>query len=135
MVKRARHISDHGRKLSAPRQWLLMCLMEVDRLGLKIMLQHEVVEIQNFTEFFLEPARDIKILQPYCAPRHLVLVSRPYAATSGADLFSAFRGLAGLIDRHMVCKYQWAGVADFQPRTDLNPNGLQFSYFLQQRRR
>src|SRR3954469_5447643 len=135
MVKRPRHISDHRRKLSSQRQCLVMGLVEVYRLGLEIMLQHEIVEMQNFTKLFLKLSRDVKILEPYRAPRHLVFVSRPYAAAGRADFFGAFRGLAGLIDGDMVSQYQRAGVADLEPGTDINSNRLEFRYFLQQRGR
>ena len=60
-------------------------LREIDRVGLEIVLQQEVVVIQHFAELRREPFTMEQVDHAHGAARDLVFVRRADAATRGAD--------------------------------------------------
>ncbi len=74
----------------------------------KIVLQHEVVEVEHLAQlrgeaFALEQVRD-----PHRAPRHLVLVGRSDAASGSTNGVGTARVLPRPIERHVRRQDQWA---------------------------
>src|SRR5690606_28341185 len=108
-------VGHHRRELLAEREVLLQRLLEVDRLDLVIVPQHEVVEVEDLAELGGEAFPVQQVAEAHRAARDLVLVGRADAAAGGADGIAAARLFARLVERDMAGKDQRAGRADAQP--------------------
>ena len=112
---------------------LVESLLEINRLDLVEVLQHEVVVVQQFAQLDREALRIEQVTDAQAATRHLVLVRRTDTAAGGADLAFRARRLAGLVQRHMVGQDQGAGRADAQALAHRHTLLFQLGDFPQQR--
>ena len=126
------NVRNHRPQLLGSGRALVESGLIIDRIGLEIVGEHEVVVIHDFRQ----PRREVvpveKITQPDAAPRHLVLVCGADAAPRGADLLAAARGLAREVKPGVVRQDEGAGGADAQPLANRHAAGLQAVDFLQQ---
>src|SRR5690606_41431803 len=60
-------------------------LLEVPRIGVVVIAQHEVVVIQQLAELGGETLTLVQVAETHTAARYLVFIGRTDAATSGAD--------------------------------------------------
>ena len=134
-VQQSSHIRHQRPQPFAHRQRLIEDALEIDRLGLEIALQHEVVEIQHLAQFGGEAFLVEQIAQPHRPPRRLVFIGRSNAAPGGADGPFAARLFTGLIQGNVIGQNQRTGFTNPQPRHHVHAPALQIVDFGQQRRR
>src|SRR5690606_18292843 len=133
LVQTRGHIGDQGLQPVGKVQCLFQGLLEVDRLNLVIILQHEVMVIQNFAELGSKALAMEQVTDAQTAAGYLVLVGRADTTTGGADLGFAAGVLPGLIQGYMIGQDQRAGGADAQALADRHATGFQATHFLDQR--
>ena len=122
-----------GFKQLAQRQIGLEHLLEIDRRGLKIALQDEVVIVENFAQLRGEAFAMKQVRDAQRAARHLVLVRRSDAAPGRADGFFALRLLARFIERDMRGQDQRTGGTHAQALEYRHPLPDQHFRFLEER--
>jgi len=110
-------------------------LNDAHRRGVKILFEHEVVELEDLAQLRCETIGVEKILESDRAARDLVLVCRTDAAAGRSDLRFAHGALARLIERHVIGKHQRTGRRDLEAGTDLHARAFELADLLQQRRR
>src|SRR5690606_32477366 len=79
-IERLGDIRRHRRQLLAEREVLFQRLLEIDRLRLVIVLQHEIMEVEDLAEFRREAFAMHEIPEPHRTTRYLVLVRGADAA-------------------------------------------------------
>jgi hypothetical protein len=94
-----RHIRDQRRDRLAVLEQLIERLLEIHRRLAEIVLQHEIVEVQHFTELCREAVALEEIRDADGAARHFVLVGGSDAAAGGADGVGSAGLLACLVEQ------------------------------------
>src|SRR5690554_2603003 len=133
LVQTGSHVDYQGLQPVGKGQRLFQGLLEVDRLDLVIVLQHEVVVIQYLAELGGKALAMEQVTDAQAAAGYLVLVGRTDTTTGGADLGFAAGVLAGLIQRHVVGQDQRTGGAEAQAVAYRHATGFQPAHFLDQR--
>ena len=110
-----RHVGDERRDRLAEGQQLIERLLEIHRRLAEIALQHEIVEVQHFTQLGGEAVALEQIRHAHRAPRHLVLVGRPDAAAGGADGVGSASLLARLVEENVRRQDERTVRRDAQP--------------------
>ncbi len=85
VVQDAGHVGLHRLHVFAEGQRLVEGLLEVDRIGVQILGQHEVVVVQRSAQQFFQLLRVVQVGDADAAARHLVFVGRADATAGGAD--------------------------------------------------
>jgi hypothetical protein len=112
---------------------LIERLLEVDRRLPKILLQHEIVEIEYFAELCGEALALEEIGDTQRPTRHLVLVRRSNTAAGRADRIGASRLLSGSIKRDVRRQDERTIGRDTQTIEDGYAAGEKHVRFTQQR--
>ncbi len=131
----AGHVGLHRLHVFAEGQRFVVGLLEIDRIGVQILGQHEVVVIQRGAQQFFQLLGVMQVGDADAATRHLVFVGRADAATGGADRLATGSALARLVQGDVVRHDQRRGRGDLQARTHFHAGGFQLGDFLLQRGR
>ncbi|MPM93508.1 hypothetical protein SDC9_140646 [bioreactor metagenome] len=130
VVQRRRDVDDHRPDDFGVGHGLVVDGLEINRIGLEILGQDEVVILKDFLELFGKTLRMEQVVHAQAATRHLVLVGRTNAFAGRTNLFVGALGtLAGLIDRRMVRQDDRTSRADLQPRTNVDTALFQLGNF------
>src|SRR5450830_250069 len=130
-VQRARYVSDHRTQTRHVGQRVIQGFLVIDAWCLQVVLQHEVMVIQVFGQFFSETGFVEQVGNADGATRHLVFVGWADALARGADLGCAARSFTGQVERRVVRQDHRCGVRHFQARSDFDANGFELVDFAQ----
>ncbi len=117
-MQRERDIRHERQDRLAQGEQLIESLLEVDGRTAKVVLQHEIVEIEHFTQLGGEAIALEEVGHAHRPPGRLVFVCRPDAATGGPYRIGPARMLACLIQLHMRGQDERATRRDPQPVED-----------------
>ena len=114
LVQQFRNIIDHRQQPFTHRQRAIEYLLVIDRVGLEIIHQHEVMVLHHLFQPGCKMLDIDEISKSYAAPGNLVFVSRADTTTRGTDGLLATRDFPRLVEGDMVRQDQRAGLADLQ---------------------
>ena len=106
LLQQCGDIRHHRTQRIGEGQRVVARLRERHRRGVKILFEHEIVELEDLAQLRCETIGVEKILETDRAARDLVLVRRADAAAGRADFRFAHGALARLIERHVIGKHQ-----------------------------
>ena len=113
-------------------QGLFQGLLEVDGLGLEVVLEHEVMVVEHLAQQGGEALAVEQVAQAQAATRDLVFVGGADAAAGGADGGLAAGLFAGMVQRDVVGHDEGAGLGQAQALAHRNALVLELGHFLEQ---
>src|SRR5471032_467278 len=130
-VQRARYVGDHRTQTRHVGQRVIQGFLVIDAWRFQVVLQHEVMVIQVFGQFFSETGFVEQVGDADGAARHFVFVGWADALAGGADLGRAARSFTGQVECRVVRQDHWCSVRHFQARGDFNADGFELVDFAQ----
>ena len=125
LVEQIRNVGHHRPDPGAKFQRRIDDPFRVDRLGVQIARQDEVVVLERLADPVGEPLFVEQVLGAHGAPPHLVLVGGADSAPRGSNRVVAAPYFARAIQRNMVVQDQRTVAADRQPPAHIHAGLLQ----------
>ena len=113
-VEQRRDVGHHRPQALGQLQVFIQHLLIINRVGLKIILQREVVVLHDFSKACSEALGIQEVGHAQATARHLVLIGRTDAAAGGANGRLAALFLARHVERHVITQDERTGIAHAQ---------------------
>ncbi len=126
------NVGDHRFQARHIGQCIVQRLLEIDRLGLQVLGQDEVMVVQVFQQLLGKALFVEQIGHADGATGNLVFVGRADALAGRADLGGAAGSFTRHVQRHVVRQDQRTGFGYFQARRDFDAGSFQLVDFTQQ---